>query len=251
MFEPETTDERSDLFSLAAVAYFALTGRSPFEAESLEGLYFAIEGAKFARPSELRPELPEAVDAWFERALARDRDERWQTAHAMANALLEAVLAGASSARIVVPIAATTEDDDADIGPVSRSVPGLPRRGIGRSAAVVAAAAMAVGVWVWRSASNVTPADASTVGAQDAGLDSTTHATPMPAPVFTSATVKTATSAAGAKRPPARVQASRPAPPVPVEPPATLPAEDPVDPDVATTSIRELIGNEPKPDLDP
>ena len=38
MFEPETTDERSDLFSLAAVAYFALTRRTPFEAESLEAV---------------------------------------------------------------------------------------------------------------------------------------------------------------------------------------------------------------------
>ena len=55
MFEPETTDVRSDLFSLAAVAYFALTRRTPFDAESIEGLYFAIDGGTFARPSELRP----------------------------------------------------------------------------------------------------------------------------------------------------------------------------------------------------
>jgi eukaryotic-like serine/threonine-protein kinase len=45
MFEPEITDARSDLFSLAAVAYFALTRRTPFDADSIEGLYFASESA--------------------------------------------------------------------------------------------------------------------------------------------------------------------------------------------------------------
>jgi serine/threonine-protein kinase len=91
MFEPETTDERSDLFSLGAVAYFALTGSSPWDAGSLEGLYLAMDAGAFQRPSELRDDLPRAIDAWFERALARDPADRFPDASAMARALEEAV----------------------------------------------------------------------------------------------------------------------------------------------------------------
>lgn len=255
MFEPETTDERSDLFSLAAVAYFALTGRSPFEAESIEALYFAIEGAKFARPSELRPELPEAVDAWFVRALARDREKRFQSAREMATALHDAVLAGASSARIVVPSVASGEGDEADIGPMSvRSVPGLPRRRVGRSFAVFAAAALALGIWVWRSTGDVKPAVASTVeAAQDAGLDAPTLVTPTPAPVHALAPGKAApATAARAKRPaPPPKQAAPPPIPTKTSAPAVETTEDELDPDRVSTSIKELIGNEPKPDVDP
>ena len=91
MFEPETTDARSDLFSLGAVAYFALTRRTPFDADSIEGLYFAIDGGTFTRPSELRPELPAALDRWFEKALAHDPADRFQDARHMADALYDAL----------------------------------------------------------------------------------------------------------------------------------------------------------------
>ncbi|MBX3190034.1 MAG: serine/threonine protein kinase [Labilithrix sp.] len=91
MFDPENTDERSDLFSLAAVLYFALTRHGPFDAESLEGLYFAIDGGAFRRPSGLRPELPPALDRWFEKALAHDPKQRFADAREMARTLEEIV----------------------------------------------------------------------------------------------------------------------------------------------------------------
>lgn len=91
MFDPETTDERSDLFSLAAVAYFALTRRSPFDADSLEGLYFAIDGGTFKRPTELRPELPRSLDGWFEKALAHDPAVRFASAGEMVQTFREAI----------------------------------------------------------------------------------------------------------------------------------------------------------------
>lgn len=86
MFDPETTDERSDLFSLAAVAYFALVGRPPFDTESLEALYFAIDGGAFDKPSTARPDLPPAIDAWFEKALAHAPGDRFSSAHELADA---------------------------------------------------------------------------------------------------------------------------------------------------------------------
>ena len=90
MFEPERTDARSDLFSLAIVAYFALTRHTPFDADSLEGLYLTIDAGTFARPSTLRPELPPTIDRWFERALAHEPGDRFQGARGMADALHDA-----------------------------------------------------------------------------------------------------------------------------------------------------------------
>jgi len=255
MFEPETTDERSDLFSLAAVAYFALTGRSPFEAESLEALYFAIEGAKFVRPSELRPELPEAVDEWFVRGLARDRETRFKNARELSEAFQEAVRAGNSSARIVVPDPVPSETS---LAAITKSVPGLSRRRIGRrSVALVTAAAVAACMWIWRSGAEVTAANASTVEGMDGGVELTSailapaNTTPAPAP--------TSTTARTTKKPPARphtvVRPAAPPAPKTVETQAPAPPEAPateaLDPDQVTSSIKDLIGNAPKPDLDP
>jgi serine/threonine-protein kinase len=116
LFEPELTDARSDLFSLGAVAYFALTRRTPFDADSLEGLYFAIDGGAFARPSALRPELPPALDRWFEKALAHEPDRRFQDARAMAAALHDAAR----------DLFADLPDTALDIAPVSRRETTLP-----------------------------------------------------------------------------------------------------------------------------
>jgi serine/threonine-protein kinase len=151
MFEPETTDVRSDLFSLAAVAYFALTRRTPFEADSIEGLYFAIDGGTFARPSDLRAELPAALDRWFEKALAHDPQHRFSNARQMADALYDA-------AREVHTLVAETSAA-ADDAPASTRHPTLseltvPLRRMRRSRTSAIAAltlAAAASLFVWRS----------------------------------------------------------------------------------------------------
>jgi eukaryotic-like serine/threonine-protein kinase len=162
MFEPETTDVRSDLFSLGAVAYFALTRRTPFEADSLEGLYFAIDGGTFTRPSDLRPELPPALDRWFEKALAHDPDDRFQHARAMADALRDALRethtdAASPTAGGEVAAASTTFPELA-----------LPMRRVRRSrkgAIAALALAGAASLLVWRShGPELQEANASTVG---------------------------------------------------------------------------------------
>jgi serine/threonine-protein kinase len=98
LFEPETTDIRSDLFSLGAVAYFALTGRSPFESDTLEGLCLRMDAGAFVPASAKRADLPPTVDAWFDRALANRREERFADAREMAAALREAAYGGRSGA---------------------------------------------------------------------------------------------------------------------------------------------------------
>lgn len=149
MFEPDTTDARSDLFSLAAVAYFALTRRTPFDAESIEGLYFAIDGGTFARPSALRPELPVGLDRWFERALAHDAKDRFAHAREMSDALYDAM----RDARMrVAETTAAADEVPASTAHATLAEVGLPLRRVRRSrtsaiAALVLAAAASVVVW--------------------------------------------------------------------------------------------------------
>ncbi len=91
LFDPDSADARSDLFSLAAVVYFALTGHAPFESDTLEGLCLAIESGEFRRPSERRPDLPQSLDRWFEKALAREPVDRFADAASMARAFRAAI----------------------------------------------------------------------------------------------------------------------------------------------------------------
>jgi serine/threonine-protein kinase len=82
---------RSDLWSLAVVAYHALTGVLPFASSSLMGLVVAIHEARFESPRQFRKDLPAAVDAFFARALRREPEERFASAAELAAALRAAL----------------------------------------------------------------------------------------------------------------------------------------------------------------
>lgn len=84
---PKAVDFRSDLWSLAVAAYYALTGDVPFTGETLGAICVAISHGSYRAPSQLRAELPPAVDAWFARAFAVDPLQRFGSAREMANAL--------------------------------------------------------------------------------------------------------------------------------------------------------------------
>jgi serine/threonine-protein kinase len=79
-------DGRSDLFSLAVVAYHCLTGRAPFLGDSLADLLLGIIGSDPEPVTMREPRLPRALDGWFERALQKDPARRYQSAKEMAQA---------------------------------------------------------------------------------------------------------------------------------------------------------------------
>jgi serine/threonine-protein kinase len=83
-------DMRSDLWSLAVVAYHCVTGRIPFEGETVVSLFLAIDKGVFVAPTKIAPEIPASVDAWFARGLARDVDARFATAKELAETFDEA-----------------------------------------------------------------------------------------------------------------------------------------------------------------
>jgi serine/threonine-protein kinase len=84
-------DLRTDLWSLGVVAYEALTGKRPFDGETVGALAVAITHGPIPVPSAANPSLGPAVDAWFGRACAREVAARFASAKEMADAFHEAI----------------------------------------------------------------------------------------------------------------------------------------------------------------
>jgi serine/threonine-protein kinase len=73
-------DARGDVYSLGAVAFFALTGRPPFQGKTI-GQLLAAHRAEVPPPvTDLRPELPADLTAVVARCLAKDPGDRFQSA---------------------------------------------------------------------------------------------------------------------------------------------------------------------------
>jgi len=121
-------DHRTDLWSLALVAFHALTGQLPFMGETIAGLAVAIHSTATPLPSHHNPSLSPAIDAWFIKACARDPGARYQTAAEMAAALELAVRGGAPQP-VVPPDAASSQAIRA-LPPASE--PNLPLAPTGR-----------------------------------------------------------------------------------------------------------------------
>lgn len=81
-----TIDRRSDIYSLAVVVYEMLTGRQPYDAETpMQILYQHISAPVPTLGDLLRP-VPEALEGVIQRALAKNPEDRYQTASAFAEA---------------------------------------------------------------------------------------------------------------------------------------------------------------------
>ncbi len=75
----EPVDERSDLYSLGATLFFALTGRPPFEAANLPAIITKQVSQPAPRLEAVRPEVPRRLADLVDRCLAREPAARVQT----------------------------------------------------------------------------------------------------------------------------------------------------------------------------
>jgi len=87
----EPLDNHTDLFSLAAVAFECLTGKRPFAGDTFTDVISNILAGNLLSLTELRPDLPLALEAEFEKALSRQRLERFHSATELAEAFCEAI----------------------------------------------------------------------------------------------------------------------------------------------------------------
>ena len=78
---------QSDLFSLGVTLFQLLTAQLPFRADSMPALMLKIVQDPHPRIRAIRPDLPERIDGFFERALAKDPADRFDSGAAFAVAL--------------------------------------------------------------------------------------------------------------------------------------------------------------------
>jgi len=109
-------DARSDLYSLGCVTYEMVTGRAPFLGDDPVAIISQHINTAPVAPSWHNPEVPRALESMVLRLLAKDPNERPESAAAIPQAL-QAIVATAST---TTPVAA-----ESDVNPLDRLAAGI------------------------------------------------------------------------------------------------------------------------------
>lgn len=81
------TDHRADLFAVGAIAYRCATGRVAFGKGNIKEVMDNVRSASPPPPTSINPSLPPEFDAFIARCLAKNPDERFQSARDLVDAL--------------------------------------------------------------------------------------------------------------------------------------------------------------------
>lgn len=83
----EKKEKRSDLYSLGIVMYQMVTGRLPFDAETLENFVYKHLNEEPERPSVFRKDIPKDLERLILKAMHKSPSDRFQTAGEMRQAI--------------------------------------------------------------------------------------------------------------------------------------------------------------------
>jgi serine/threonine protein kinase len=142
----EPVDARTDIFAFGALMHEMLTGQRPFQADSQAALIAAILEHDAQPVSELQPLASANLDRVVRKCLAKDPDDRWQTARDLRSELI------------------WLRDGREDVRRARAPSDHVPRRRIWPIAAagIPTAVAVVLGVLLWRAAATSAPARVAT-----------------------------------------------------------------------------------------
>jgi eukaryotic-like serine/threonine-protein kinase len=103
----EQAGPASDLYAVGVLLYESLTGRKPFEGDDPFALAAAIRDGRHEPPTSIDPDADPEISVVIERAMRRDPADRYESAEAMAAALLGEH--PGTEAAVTMPIAAPPE----------------------------------------------------------------------------------------------------------------------------------------------
>lgn len=85
--EGHEADARTDIFALGALLYEAATGKRAFSGKTQASIIASIVAGQPKPVSELQPLIPSALEHIINRCLAKDPEDRWQSARDVAQEL--------------------------------------------------------------------------------------------------------------------------------------------------------------------
>ena len=112
----------SDLYAVGVLLYEALSGRKPFEGDDPFALASAIRDGRYDPPTAIDADADPSITAVIERAMRRDPADRYESAEAMASALL-----GDESDSATTEVIARSSDPHVNAEPDGHETVPIPR----------------------------------------------------------------------------------------------------------------------------
>jgi len=103
--EAKETDARTDIFAFGAVMYEMATGKKAFEGSSQASLIAAILKEEPKPLSQVQPLSPPILERLVKTCLAKDPEDRWQSAHDISNELCWIAESGGSETAVSIATA--------------------------------------------------------------------------------------------------------------------------------------------------